>query len=70
MMLNDDEIFAKGLKVLVEGIGDLEAEKFIALVNRNKFNYTEWRRENLFKDITPEEFNKSAIEYAKTHHLE
>ena len=69
-MLSDEEIMSRGMKVLIEGIGDLEAEKFIALVNRNQMNYTEWRRENLFNGMSAKELNAAAIEYAKTHHLE
>ena len=68
-MLSDEEIFEKGMKVLVDGIGDLEAEKFISLVNRNQLDYTEWRRENLFKGMSAKELNAAAIEYAKTHNL-
>ena len=69
---NEDEqkLFSRGLNVLSKELGDIDAAAFIALVNRNQFDYTEWRRENLFKDMTLEELNKDILEYAKNHNLE
>ena len=66
----EQKIFSQGLEILSEHMGDTDAEAFIALISRNKFNYTEWRRDNLFKGMTPEEIRAGAIEYAKTHKLD
>ena len=38
--------------MLVQAFGDVNAERFIALINREPFDYTEWRKENLFVDET------------------
>ena len=65
----EQKIFLQGLEILSEHMGETDAETFIALINRNKFNYTEWRSENLFKGMTPEEIRAGAIEYAKSHDL-
>ena len=69
MTTEEREIYSKGMKCLAEHLGDIESDQFIAIVNRNKANYTEWRRENLFKDMTLEELNKDILEYAKSHDL-
>ena len=36
------------MRVYFDNLGDVNAERFIALVNREPFDYTEWRKENLF----------------------
>ena len=73
-MMTDEEIREKGMKILNEQLGDLETTRFIAQIMREgrdtPRNYTEWRRENLFKGMTAKEIHAAAIEYAKTHHLE
>ncbi|MBR6014314.1 MAG: hypothetical protein IK062_11140 [Selenomonadaceae bacterium] len=53
----------KGLKCLLEFMGTVETEKFISAVLREKFDYTEWRK-NFFDDIEAKKFNESAAEYA------
>ena len=47
-VLTDDKLRADGFSVLVKALGDVNAERFIALMNREPFDYTEWRRDNLF----------------------
>ena len=72
-MMTDEEIREKGMKILNEQLGDLEMTRFIAQIMREgkdtPRNYTEWRRENLFKGMTAKEIHAAAIEYAKTHEL-
>ena len=46
--MTDVELRVKGFTVLSDALGDVNAERFISLVNREPFDYTEWRRENLF----------------------
>lgn len=46
--MTDVELRVKGFSVLSDALGDVDAERFISLVNREPFDYTEWRRENLF----------------------
>ena len=36
----------------VRALGDVNAERFIMLMNREPFDYTEWRKDNLFVDET------------------
>ncbi|MBQ9486261.1 MAG: hypothetical protein IJU91_00455 [Selenomonadaceae bacterium] len=62
--LNSVEIMDKGMKCLLDAMGAVETEKFISAVLREKFNYTEWRK-NYFDDMSPKEFNEQAAYYAK-----
>jgi hypothetical protein len=54
----------EGMRVLSERLGLVDAERFITLMRREPFDYTEWRRE-LFKDVPLDEFLKNADEYRK-----
>ena len=44
-MLTDTEIKSKGIQVLSEYLGDVEAERFITLIQREPFDYTKWRQD-------------------------
>ena len=44
MMFSDAEIRAIGLRALVAALGNVQAEKFIALIQRAPFDYTQWHR--------------------------
>ena len=60
--ITDNELRISGFTVLVQTFGDVNAERFIALMNREPFDYTEWRRENLFVGETVD----SLMDKAKT----
>lgn len=62
-MKTDDEIRDLGFKILFKYMDSIEAEKFISLINREKFDYTEWQR-NLFEDMSLEEIYNDAKKYA------
>jgi hypothetical protein len=59
-MITDTEIRMKGLQVLSKYLGDIEAERFIALIQREPFDYTKWR-EGLDEDLTIEEISRRAM---------
>ena len=66
MTLNTVEIMDRGMRCLTEGMGIVEAEQFISIIIREKFDYTEWQRK--FYDKFPVgEVHKQAIEYATEH---
>ena len=44
-MLTDTEIKSKGIQLLSEYLGDVEAERFITLIQREPFDYTKWRQD-------------------------
>ena len=53
-MKTEAEIRMKGMQALISALGLVEAERFLAAVSRDKFDYTEWRRIGL-PDMTIEE---------------
>ena len=59
-MITDTEIKIKGLKVLAEAIGDVEAERFISLIQREPFDYTKWRQ-GLDEELSVDEISKKAM---------
>jgi len=44
-MRSDTLIKSDGMRVLAEKLGIIEAERFITLILREPFNYTEWQRD-------------------------
>jgi hypothetical protein len=51
-----------GMRILAEQLGPVDAERFIALMRREPFDYTEWQRD-LFKDVPLDDFLRDAAEY-------
>ncbi len=43
----------------------MDAERFVVMIKRDTFDYTEWRR-NLWKDKTIDEIHAMAAEHAHT----
>ena len=43
-MRSDTLIKSEGMRILAETLGIVEAERFITLVLREPFDYTEWQR--------------------------
>jgi hypothetical protein len=60
MMLTDTEIKMTGVDALVAALGEVQAEKFIALIQREPFDYTQWRR-TLWPDKSVEEISEAAM---------
>lgn len=49
----------EGMRILAEKLGLVEAERFIVLLRREPFDYTQWRQ-GLFKDIPLDTFLREA----------
>ncbi len=60
MMFTDTEIKAAGFRALVDALGDVQAEKFIALIQREPFDYTRWQRA-LWPERSVEEISQAAV---------
>ena len=45
----------RGFDVLSESLGPVDAERFISLILREPFDYTEWQQ-NLYNGVSLEEF--------------
>ena len=63
-MMTNTEIKVKGLRILTETLGLVEAERFVALIQQEPFDYTKWR-DGLFEDLTVEEISQKAMELRK-----
>lgn len=63
-MITDTEIKLKGVQILAEHLGDIEAERFIALIQREPFDYTKWRK-GLDEDLSIEEISHKAMKLSK-----
>jgi hypothetical protein len=50
-----------GMKILIEQLGHIEAERFVSILLREPFDYTEWRKDNLCIGMTVEEISKEAM---------
>jgi hypothetical protein len=47
--LEDDALYAKGLAVLRDHLGPVQALRFLALVSRQPFDYQHWRQQHFGK---------------------
>ena len=59
-MITDTEIKLKGIHLLNKYLGDVEAERFIALIQREPLDYTQWRQ-NLDENLSIEEMSHQAM---------
>ena len=64
-MMTDEELKVEGLKALTEALGDVQAEKFIALITRSPFDYTKWQRK-LWVEKSVEEISDAAMKLRKS----
>lgn len=53
-MITDSQIRQDGMQALIDNLGMVEAERFITLLLREPFDYTEWQK-TLWSDKTPDE---------------
>jgi hypothetical protein len=64
IMMTDEEVKQKGLGALLDVLGEVDAERFITLLNRDPFDYTIWQR-NLFNDMDVNQISSKAMELKK-----
>lgn len=60
------DIMNRGMECLTQALGVVDAEQFISIIIREKFDYTKWQRQ-YFDAMAPGEFHQQALEYAKAH---
>ena len=60
-------IINKGMRHLLEKLGALDTEIFISHILREPFDYTKWRQDNLYEEMSLQELNQEAAQYAKDH---
>ncbi len=60
----DNIVVEKGMRSLINAMGVVDAERFIAIMNREKANYDDWKT-SYFGKMTPEEYEKGLLEFEK-----
>ena len=65
-MNNAIEIMDTGFACLVERLGVVDAERFVAMIKRENFNYTLWRRE-YFDRMDLKQVREEEMAYARSH---
>lgn len=58
-MKTDSEIINSGFESIFSKLGMVDAERFIMLIKRDKFDYTEWQKK-LWTDETVESLSEKA----------
>jgi hypothetical protein len=65
-MKTDNVLRIEAMDALITTLGEIDAERFISMVKRDTFDYTEWQR-TLWKDKSIEEIHSLATEHEKSH---
>jgi hypothetical protein len=61
--MRTDTLFKRdGFQAIFEKLDLVEAERFIALIKRDNFDYTEWRK-SLWENMTAEDLSRKAMEH-------
>jgi len=63
-MKADTVVRVEAMDALITALGPVDAERFISMVKRDTFDYTEWRR-NLWEGKSIEEIHAEASEHEK-----
>ena len=63
-MRTDNVVRLEAMDALIATLGTVDAERFISMVKRDAFDYTEWQRK-LWSDKSIEEIHALATEYEK-----
>ncbi len=61
MTKTDTIVRNEGMEALVSKLGYVDAERFIMLISREPFDYTEWRQKNLREDSSVRELSSQAM---------
>jgi len=64
-MRTDNIVRVDAINILLENLGEVDTERFISMIKRDTFDYTEWRRD-LFKGKSIDEIHAMATEYERT----
>jgi hypothetical protein len=59
-MSTDTEVRLRGLHALVEALGPVDAERFITLILREPFDYTQWQQ-SLWAEKSVDELSQAAM---------
>ena len=65
-MRTDSVLRYEAMELLLQNLGTVDAERFISMVKRDTFDYTEWRRD-LWNDMTIDEIHAEATRHEKAN---
>ena len=63
-MRTDNVVRVEAMQALINALGALDTERFICMMKRDTFDYTEWQR-NLWDGMSIEEIHEQASEYTR-----
>jgi len=63
-MKTDNIVRVEAMNALITNLGAVDAERFICMVKRDTFDYTEWQRK-LWENKSIDEIHALAAEYEK-----
>lgn len=63
------ELRNKGIRCLIENLGVVDMEQFLAEMSREPFDYTKWQQSH-YDEMASGEFMERAYEYAQAHPFE
>ena len=63
-MMNEAVLRETGMEILINRLGNVEAERFISLMIKDPFDYTKWQQD-LYADLTVDEIFDRASAFEK-----
>lgn len=64
MARTDSVVRSEGMKILLDGLGRVDAERFISLIIKEPFDYTKWQSD-LFEDEDVRSLSSKAMTAVK-----
>ena len=64
MARTDSVVRSEGMKILLNGLGRVDAERFISLIIKEPFDYTKWQGD-LFEDESVRSLSSKAMDAVK-----
>ncbi|MDR3291262.1 MAG: hypothetical protein LBT10_03840 [Methanobrevibacter sp.] len=61
-MKTEEVLRVEAMDILVKKLGLVDAERFIDIIKKDNFNYTNWRKKYLWKDKTLNQIYEEAEE--------
>lgn len=63
-MKTDTVVRLEAMDALIDKLGEVDAERFVQMIKKDNFDYTQWR-EGLWGDKSVEEIHRMATQYEK-----
>ncbi len=61
-MMTDTELRMKGVHLLADSLGLVESERFLAIMQKEPFDYTQWQQ-SLYSGSAVDELSRKAMEH-------